>query len=196
MRPVLVVVAVAVLAAGCGSRGKTSDEQINAEMAKVETTCAEGINCAGDHFQPFRRCTHVSGGFRACTTFSELKDEQTGIYRRVGSRWVKVVDAAPGQRGWWRRMVASPDRSALLGQWSGECETQTTYIARGGGAPRPIFSQAQSRAVGWSDDGRARVRVLAASPDRRGDVQPGIYLVDPRTLAHILERSRGRGPAC
>jgi hypothetical protein len=92
--------------------------------------------------------------------------------------------------------MASPDRDKLLGQWSGECETQTTYIARGVGAPRPIFSQAQSHAVGWSDDGRARVRVVAASPDPRGDVQPGIYLVDPRTLSHTLEHPRGRGPAC
>jgi predicted component of type VI protein secretion system len=40
------VVAVAVLAAGCGSSDKRADDPIRAEMTKVQTTCAEGVNCA------------------------------------------------------------------------------------------------------------------------------------------------------
>jgi hypothetical protein len=189
------VVGAAFLAVGCGSREPTADEKVRAETAKVEATCAEGVNCAKDHLRPFRKCTHVSRGFRACTTYTE-RSERSAIYRRLGSRWVKVAGPAWGHLGWWRRVIASPSRDTLLGQWSGECETQTTYIIPSGGAAHPIFSQAESYAVGWSDDGGARVRVPMASPDRRGGVRAGIYLVDPRTLAHTLERSLGQGPAC
>jgi hypothetical protein len=124
------------------------------------------------------------------------RGEQTGIYRRAGRDWVRVAGPAPGRTGWWRRVIASPNRNTLLAQWSGECETQTTFIVPSGGTPRPIFAQAESYALGWNNDGRARVRVPMAWPDPLGDVRAGIYLVDPRTLAHTLERSMGRGPAC
>lgn len=189
----LVVAVVALLAAGCGSSDKRADDAIRAEMAKVQTTCAGGVNCAADRFRPFRTCTHVSRGFRACTTFRE-RGEETGISRRVRARWVKVAGAARAL-GWWRRVIAAPSGGVLLGQWSGECETQTTYIIRGGKS-RPIFTQSESYAVGWSEDGRARVRVPIVATDPRGDLRAGIYRVDPQTLTHTLERPLGRGPAC
>jgi hypothetical protein len=40
------------------------------------------------------------------------------------------------------------------------------------------------------------VLVTAADRDPHGVVRPGIYLVDPRTLAHTLERPTGQGPHC
>jgi hypothetical protein len=189
----LVVAVVAVLAAGCGGDEKTAGDTIRAEMAKVQTTCAEGVNCASDRFQPFRKCTHASRGFRACTTYRE-RSERTGIYRRGRDGWTKVAGAARSV-GWWRRVIAAPSRTVLLGQWSGECETQTTYIVERGRA-RPIFAQSESYAVGWSTEGQARVRVPMEARDPRGDVRAGIYLVDPQTLAHTLERPLARGPAC
>ena len=189
----LVVAAVAVLAAGCGGDEKTAGDTIRAEMAKVQTTCAEGVNCASDRFQPFRKCTHASRGFRACTTYRE-RSERTGIYRRGRDGWTKFAGAARSV-GWWRRVIAAPSRTVLLGQWSGECETQTTYIVERGRA-RPIFAQSESYAVGWSTEGQARVWVPMEARDPRGDVRAGIYLVDPQTLAHTLERPLARGPAC
>jgi hypothetical protein len=189
----LVVAVVAVLAAGCGGDEKTAGDTIRAEMAKVQTTCAEGVNCASDRFQPFRKCTHASRGFRACTTYRE-RSERTGIYRRGRDGWTKFAGAARSV-GWWRRVIAAPSRTVLLGQWSGECETQTTYIVERGRA-RPIFAQSESYAVGWSTEGQARVRVPMEARDPRGDVRAGIYLVDPQTLAHTLERPLARGPAC
>ena len=189
----LVVAVVAVLAAGCGGDEKTEGDTIRAEMAKVQTTCAEGVNCASDRFQPFRKCTHASRGFRACTTYRE-RSERTGIYRRGRDGWTKFAGAARSV-GWWRRVIAAPSRTVLLGQWSGECETQTTYIVERGRA-RPIFAQSESYAVGWSTEGQARVRVPMEARDPRGDVRAGIYLVDPQTLAHTLERPLARGPAC
>ena len=189
----LAVAVVAVLAAGCGSDKKSADDNARVAMAKAETTCAEGVNCAGDRFHPFRKCTHLSRGFRACTTYRELSEE-TGIYRRGPEGWIKFAGPARGV-GWWRRVIAAPNRHVLLGQWSGECETQTTYIVERGRA-RPIFAQSESYALGWSADGRARVRVPMEAPDPRGDLRSGIYLVDPQSLAHVLERPLGRGPAC
>ena len=189
----LVVAVVAVLAAGCGGDEKTAGDTIRAEMAKVQTTCAEGVNCASDRFQPFRKCTHASRGFRACTTYRE-RSERTGIYRRGRDGWTKFAGAARSV-GWWRRVIAAPSRTVLLGQWSDECETQTTYIVERGRA-RPIFAQSESYAVGWSTEGQARVRVPMEARDPRGDVRAGIYLVDPQTLAHTLERPLARGPAC
>jgi hypothetical protein len=189
----LVVAAVAVLAAGCGGDEKTAGDTIRAEMAKVQTTCAEGVNCASDRFQPFRKCTHAARGFRACTTYRE-RSERTGIYRRGRDGWTKFAGAARSV-GWWRRVIAAPSRTVLLGQWSGECETQTTYIVQRGRA-RPIFAQSESYAVGWSTEGQARVRVPMEARDPRGDVRAGIYLVDAQTLAHTLERPLARGPAC
>ncbi|HJW66284.1 MAG TPA: hypothetical protein VJ419_00750 [Gaiellaceae bacterium] len=189
----LVVAVVAVVATGCGGSEKTVGDTTKAEMAKVQTTCAEGVNCASDRFQPFRNCTHASRGFRACTTYRE-RSKETGIYRRARDGWRKFAGAARSV-GWWRRVIAEPSRTVLLGQWSGECETQTTYIVERGRA-RAIFAGSESYAVGWSTDGRARVRVPMEAPDPRGDVRAGIYLVDPQTLAHTLERPLGRGPAC
>ena len=189
----LLVAVVGIAAAGCGSHTKTADEKVRAQMAKVQTTCAEGVNCAAEHFRTVRKCTHASRGFRTCTTYRD-DGEETAIYRHVGARWAKVAGPARAV-GWWRRVIASPSRSVLLGQWSGECEAQTTYIISHRQS-RPIFAQSESYAVGWSADRRARVRVPIAAPDPRGNLRAGIYLVDPQTLTHTLERPLGRGPAC
>ena len=194
------VIGVAVLAAGCGgSHEKTADEKIRAQMAKVETTCAEGINCGGNHFRPFRRCTHVSRGFRACTTFFELKNEQTAIYRHVGDRWAKVAGPVPGRIGWWLRVIASPDRRTLLGQWSGECESLSTYlVSTADGKARPLFGQRSSAGLGWSADGRARVRLLEPIYATRTRIRfrAGTYRIDPVTLQVELERARSAVQGC
>ncbi len=194
-----VVVGLAILATGCGSRegGKRAEETIAAP--KVETTCADGINCANSTQEPVRQCTASSNGFRSCTTFA-LRGERSTIQRRAGSGWLIVLRARqaphPGH-GWWRGVILSPDAKTLLGQWSGECEIQTTYLVPSdGGTPRAIFSQAQSTAVGWSGDGRARVRVATVAHDERGDVVAGIYLVDPETMSHSREQALRRAPAC
>ena len=91
--------------------------------------------------------------------------------------------------------MGSRDRQVVLAQWSGECEKQTTYIVDHDRV-RPIFSQAESYALGWAGDGRARVRVPMSWDDARGALVAGTYLVDPRTLAHTLERRTPRRAAC
>ena len=168
-------------------------------MAKVETTCTEGINCAKDHLRPFRKCTHVSGGFRACTTFFEQQNEKSAIYRRVGGSWVEAAGPPRGRHGWWRRVVAAGNRRTLLAQWSGECEIQTTYLVSvADGTARSILEGLPSTAVGWASDGRARVRLPADLWGMKAKriFRAGIYRVDPVTLAVTLERAIPTGPAC
>lgn len=197
----LVVAVVAVLAAGCGSEKKTADDTIRAEMAKVQTTCAEGVNCASDRFHPFRKCTHTSRGFRACTAFSGSA-ERSRIERKRGSRWVVLFDentAPHGGHGWWRRVIASPDRRTLLGQWSGECELQLTYVVTlRGWTMRPILDGLPSTAVGWGLDGRARVRTPSGGwvVTANRIVKAGIYSVNPVNMAFALERRIPMKPVC
>jgi len=87
----------------------------------------------------------------------------------------------------------------VLAQWSGECEVQTTYLVsladhRG----RPIFARHTSGALGWSADGRARVVLVEPVYGTRTEVRyrPGMYLVDPVTMAVQLERPLAGGHGC
>src|SRR6187397_2243240 len=96
----LMVAVVAVLVAGCGSNRKTAEDKIRTEAAKVQTTCAAGANC-GPASRRYTKCTHVSLGYRACTTFFASPKEPTAIYRRADSGWVKVRGRLRGRVGWW-----------------------------------------------------------------------------------------------
>jgi hypothetical protein len=93
--------------------------------------------------------------------------------------------------GYWRSVELSPDRRTLLLQWSGECESQTAFLARANGSGlRPVATE--SVALGWTLSGRAVVdlpRGACAGSARR----PGIYLVEPRSRqAFFVYRGHGR----
>jgi hypothetical protein len=170
-------------------------------MAKVETTCAPGVNCAADRFRPFRKCTHASRGFRACTAFSGSA-ERSRIEGKRGSRWVVLFDentAPRGRHGWWRRVIASPDGLRLLGQWLGECEIQLTYIVTlSDRTMRPVLDGLPSTAVGWSPGGGARVRAPSEgwAVKAKRIVKAGIYRVNPANMAFALERRIPMKPVC
>jgi hypothetical protein len=197
----LLVVVLALVAAGCSSREKTADEQARAEMANVQTTCEPGVNCATGRFRPFRKCTHPSGGFRACTAFSG-RGERSRIEGKRRGRWVVLFDentAPKNGHGWWRRMIASPGRRTLLGQFSGECEIQLTYIVTlADRTMRPILEGLPSTAVGWGTDGRARVRLESEfwATKAKRIVKAGIYRVNPANMAYVLERTVPNEAVC
>jgi hypothetical protein len=96
--------------------------------------------------------------------------------------------------GYWRSVELSPDRETLLLQWSGECESQTAYLAHADGRGlRPIAAESvESMALGWTRSGRAVVdlpRGACAGSARR----PGIYLVEPRSRRiSFVYRGHGR----
>lgn len=175
---VAILMALAVLGAGC-----TGSTQEPAPAAQT---------VSGPEAR--RHCSSASRGFRACTWFYE-GSERSRIERRTAVRWAVFLDADhaphPGH-GWWRRVVASPDRRTLLGQWSGECEIQSTYlVSTADRTLRPLFGLHASEAAGWSADRRARVTLLEPiyQTSTRIRYRPGIYRVEPATLEVELERS-------
>jgi hypothetical protein len=141
-------------------------------------------------------CTHVSLGFRACTTFLNAR-ETSAIYRRAGSSWLKVRGGLAHEPGWWRRLVTAPGRKTLLAQWSGECELQSTYfVSASTGGVRAIFRGHASTIAGWTH-GLARVQLAVAV--WRGSVmvhKPGLYLVNPKTMAVRLQVEKPPQPGC
>jgi hypothetical protein len=185
MRWVPTVAAVVVLT-GCGG-----------SPALVERA-PEGNKAVRPKHPP--RCTHVSRGYRACTTFGfPIRGERSWIQHREGVRWETFAGPPKARRGWWRRVAASPDRTMLLAQWSGECEIQSIYLVfTANGEERPIFRGSSSTAVGWSMAGRARVRLPSPlyGTDKSIRIQSGIYLVDPKTMEVSLEHPIARRPGC
>ena len=93
--------------------------------------------------------------------------------------------------GYWRSVERSPDRKTFLLQWSGECESQTAYLARADG--RGLRAAAtESVALGWTRSGRAVVDLPRGACGRAAS-RPGIYLLDPRTRhAAFVYRGHGR----
>ena len=193
----LVVAVVVVLVAGCGSSKKTAEDPIGSEMAKVRTTCVDGIACDHDS-RSYTKCTHVSLGYRACTTFFASSEKPTALYRRADNGWAKVRGRLPGRVGWWRRVLAAPGGRTLLAQWSGECEVQSTYLVSVvDGTSTPLFGGHSSAGLGWTVNGLARV--LLTEEIWRGNTRvrrAGIYRVDPGTLAIRRERAMPRHSGC
>jgi hypothetical protein len=175
---IAVLLGTLALVVGCGGR---SDAAPRAHAAKA----------------PSVRCTHASGGFRACTVFS-APGERSALYWYSGSRWVVVRGPLPGEPGWWRRVFAAPDGQTLLAQWSGACERQSSYLVSAtDGSLRAVFAGHASEAMGWTAAGLARVRLAeriwrGSTPLRR----PGVYVVDPRTMAARLEHSSAARRGC
>ena len=135
----------------------------------------------------------------ACTIFFELKNEKSAIYRLVDGRWVKVVGPPRLEVGSWRRVVAAPNRNVLLAQWSGACEIESTYLVSvASGTARPVLEGLASTAVGWAPDRQARVLLPAAGSETRSKriLEPGIYRVDPETLAATLEQAVSARHGC
>jgi hypothetical protein len=183
------VVAVAVIATGCGSDEKTASETIRAQMAKVQTTCAEGINCDAPAKKPFgRSCKSArdgnrGSGVRTCWGPDPNHPNPT-IERRTPSGWKLVTGPLKPSAidAMWGRVWVSPDRRTLLAEWIYPCDSGTVvFVSASGGTPRVVTGEADwrnapiSQGLGWTPDGRARVHVFRSW---RGH-EPGTYLFDP-----------------
>lgn len=138
------VVAVAVMATGCGSDEKTASETIRAQKAKVQTTCAEGINCDAPAKKPFgRSCKSArdgnrGSGVRTCWGPDPNHPNPT-IERRTPSGWKLVtgplkpsaLDAmwvASGSRRIDARCSRSGSTRAIAERWS-SCRPAAAHLA-------------------------------------------------------------------
>jgi hypothetical protein len=93
--------------------------------------------------------------------------------------------------GYWRSVELSPDRRSLLLQWSGECESQTAYLARADGRGLRAVGR-ESVALGWTRSGRAVLDLPSGACAGSGR-RPGIYLLDPRSRrVSFVYRGHGR----
>ena len=126
-----------------------------------------------------------------CKPIGQTGDEKLSLCWRGDSRWpgrfVRQMGATrraldvpqPTRVGHWAWANVSPDGKTILAQWSAECEVPVAYLVPvAGGEPREAIRSYSSRAVGWTKNGRAIVKVLdsACGPNAP---RPGFYLVDP-----------------
>lgn len=98
--------------------------------------------------------------------------------------------------GFWAYALPSPDGSALLEQWSGECEVPTAFLASADGSdPRAatgawgLRHAGESIGLGWTTNGRAVVNLLEGGCGS-GMGRPGIYLVDAPGEATLVHPGR------
>jgi hypothetical protein len=149
----------------------------------------------------------IRDGFRLCPNFWSSEFHST-IQRRVSTGKWKVVTGPLQYRskdalGFWRYVLASPDKKTLLAQWSGECESPNAFfVPVRGGTPRAVSGERhwwrapESGARGWSKDGRAIVRLYGGACGI-GAHRPGVYLIDPETgraeFVRRLTRAEGGG---
>jgi hypothetical protein len=114
-----------------------------------------------------------------------------GGTRRVIARAPRHAFAAPGDLGYWRDAVLSPDGRTVLGQWSAACESPTAFfVAATGGHLRAVTGETdllkapESQALGWSRAGQAVVHFFGGCGN--GISRPGVYVVDPTSGARRL----------
>ena len=112
-----------------------------------------------------------------------------GLSTLLGPLHTDPVSDEPS--GHWRWALPSPDGAWVIGQWSGACEVPTAILlSTAEDAPRAIDGGAldttvDSRALGWTDDGKAIVH-FGPGACGSGVTDPGVYLVDPVTLERTL----------
>jgi len=175
MRTIVLLLALAAGAAGCGSADRTPSVKPTPHTSSAPTSKPEPVVSR----IPCRRPT---AGFRVCTDHSASRIE---VRREAG--WRTLVPGFPGEIGEdWERAIPSPDRRWLLAETHAGCDLGYTYIVstRTGHARNVVSGGSDSRVLGWGSDGSARFRLLTPYENLR----PGLYRLDPITLAVKRER--------
>lgn len=126
-------------------------------------------------------CHSAGRELRICGA-SHIEHPHSRIERRFGSHW-KVV-AGPLANDFsaeWFSAFLSPDKKTILAEWDYPCDTHVAlFIPSTGGKPRVVSGEASFRkapgdeqAVGWTRDGKAKVRTNA-----------GMRYFDPAKVLH------------
>jgi hypothetical protein len=102
--------------------------------------------------------------------------------------------------GAWSWAMRAPDGSAILAQWSGECESPTAFLApASGGAPVSVTGErfgkaAESMALGWTANSEAVV-ILPNGACGSGVHTPGVYLFDAPGQGRLIFATTGYADA-
>jgi hypothetical protein len=171
------LLALALVPMGCGGNGDaTPAAGVKSKPHVCQETSAYGYTVCGYPLQPRRPSTLWTSSGRSAV--------------RLAGPATPAQHSLPS--GFWvpERIFASPDGKTLLAQWSGECESQSTYlVSTTSGEVRSILDPAaESTALGWTKDGRAEIKVPRSICGASGASVPGIYAVDRASLKLMLER--------
>ena len=126
--------------------------------------------------------TSYSHPARAAEVRVEYSD---GTIERIGGAGYAYPESDPEFPvvGHWAGVYPNPDGSAVLGQWSGECEIPTVHMIYQGevtaGAGRTDDVTPESYALGWRDDGLAVVAVTGGLCSSDYD-NSGVYTWSPQ----------------
>jgi hypothetical protein len=164
----LLVLTIAI-AAGCGT---------NEHAVLAAKTSATGRTCDSAPVPGFRTC------------MSRSIPLSPSIERWTGSSWKVVTGPLPQHHepdANWYVVSLSPDRSTLLAEWSYPCDSAAVvFVPAAGGAPRIATGEKDwlqapvAHALGWTRDGKARVRVYTNWRGHRiTPMHPRTFLIDP-----------------
>jgi len=165
----LALLVAATAAAGCGAADR--------KVARVKSP------------QTHRSCLATSVfGFRTCS--SAKPPANPTIERRTASGW-KVVTGPlrpPDPAAEWGEVSLSADGRTLLAEYQYPCDSAAVvFVSAEGGVPRLVTGEADWRkapvahALGWTRDGRARVRIYRRWRSHRINPRhPRVFLFDPR----------------
>ena len=149
-----------------------------------------------------RRVVPMPSRFPGCTVPDATQHRQLlvcgrhldVVTLRGGSPQRRVVAGARRGLGHWTWGEFSPDGSAILAQWSGECESPAAYLVAGGRVrPYGRSDAVETFALGWLPDGRAVVSFWSGICGA-GVPTPGVYAVARPGNAQLL-RPFTRQPA-
>jgi hypothetical protein len=145
-------------------------------------TALVGCGHTSDSGNRFASCKIVAHDLRICGEGGG--NERPHIDVRTDESWREVAGPAAGKRhgawqGYWRSVSESPDGKTLLATWSAECEVPTAYfVVVEADSVQTVAGNVESIGLGWTRDGRARVKLLAPACGY-GAHRPGVYLFDP-----------------
>ena len=168
----LPLVVIALLAAGCGT--------------------AQHVATPGTTRQAERLCSAAKArGFRTCWSGGPVA--KPTIERRTASGWRVIARslAPPEPSAQWGEVLLSPDGRTLLAEWRYPCDSAAAvFLPAGGGKPRLVTGERDwrkapvSRALGWTRDGKARVRLYTSWRRWRISTRrPRVFLFDPQVPA-------------
>jgi hypothetical protein len=161
--------AVAFALAALVSCGPHETESVASRTVNSTTRCAD----AG---------AHGTRRYLVCATTTALHNGVL-VVEEGGLRRVLRVPL-PDRYGQWKWAAVSPDGRWLLAQLAADCETSKVFfVPARGGRTWPAAAEdgyaLESKAYGWTTDGRAIVWFPARAGCASGIGREGIYLVRP-----------------